>query len=48
MNTLIQQGKILYWGNYEWSAQEILQAHLEAEKHHLIAPVMEQPQYNLF
>jgi voltage-dependent potassium channel beta subunit len=48
MNTLLQQGKILYWGTSEWSAQEILQAHLEAEKHHLIAPVMEQPQYNLF
>lgn len=48
MNTLIQQGKILYWGTSEWSAQEILQAHLEAERHRLIAPVMEQPQYNMF
>ena len=48
MNTLIQQGRILYWGTSEWSATEILQAHIEAEKHHLIAPVMEQPQYNLF
>ena len=48
MNTLIQQGKILYWGTSEWSAQEILQAHLEAARHQLIAPVMEQPQYNLF
>jgi voltage-dependent potassium channel beta subunit len=48
MNTLIQQGKILYWGTSEWSAQEILQAHLEAARHHLIGPVMEQPQYNLF
>lgn len=48
MNTLIQQGKILYWGTSEWSAQEILQAHLEAERHYLIAPVMEQCQYNLF
>ncbi len=48
MNTLIQQGKILYWGTSEWSAQEILQAHLEAAKYQLIAPVMEQPQYNLF
>jgi voltage-dependent potassium channel beta subunit len=47
MNSLIQQGKILYWGTSEWSAQEILQAHLEAERHHLIAPVMEQPQYNM-
>ena len=48
MNTLVQQGKILYWGTSEWSAQEIMQAHLEAERHHLIGPVMEQPQYNLF
>ena len=47
MNHLIQQGKILYWGTSEWSAQEILQAHLEAARHHLIAPVMEQPQYNM-
>jgi voltage-dependent potassium channel beta subunit len=48
MNTLIQQGKILYWGTSEWSAQEILQAHLEAARYQLIGPVMEQPQYNLF
>lgn len=48
MNTLIQQGKILYWGTSEWSAAEIVQAHLEAVKNNLIPPVMEQPQYNLF
>lgn len=47
MNHLIQQGKILYWGTSEWSAQEILQAHLEAAHHNLIPPVMEQPQYNM-
>ncbi len=47
MNTLIQQGKILYWGTSEWSAQEILQAHIEAARYQLIGPVMEQPQYNL-
>ncbi len=47
MNHLIQQGKILYWGTSEWNAQEILQAHLEAARHHLIPPVMEQPQYNM-
>ncbi len=47
MNHLIQQGKILYWGTSEWSAQEILQAHLEASHHHLMPPVMEQPQYNM-
>lgn len=48
MNTLIQQGKILYWGTSEWSASELMEAYLVAEKNHLIAPVMEQPQYNLF
>lgn len=48
MHHLIEQGKILYWGTSEWSAQEIMEAHMVAEKYHLIAPVMEQPQYNMF
>ncbi len=48
MHQLIMQGKVMYWGTSEWSAEEIQQAHEVAEKHHLIAPVMEQPQYNLF
>ncbi len=48
MNTLIQQGKILYWGTSEWSAQEIMEAHVFAERHHLIGPTMEQPEYNMF
>ncbi len=48
MNHLIQQGKVLYWGTSEWSAQQITEAHLVAEKNHLIGPVMEQPQYNMF
>lgn len=48
MNILIQQGKILYWGTSEWSAQEIMEAHLAAERYHLIPPAMEQPEYNLF
>jgi voltage-dependent potassium channel beta subunit len=47
MNTLIEQGKIFYWGTSEWSAQEIMEAHLMAEKYHLIPPTMEQPQYNM-
>lgn len=47
MHNLIQQGKILYWGTSEWSAQEITHAIMIAEKHHLIGPVMEQPQYNM-
>ena len=41
------QGKIFYWGTSEWSAQEIMEAHMFAEKYHLIGPVMEQPQYNM-
>ncbi|HYE53448.1 MAG TPA: aldo/keto reductase, partial [Chitinophagaceae bacterium] len=48
MNHLIQRGKILYWGTSEWSAQEILEAHLCAERFRLIGPTMEQPEYNLF
>lgn len=47
MHNLIQQGKILYWGTSEWSAQEIMEAHMVARQHHLIGPVMEQPQYNM-
>ncbi|HEV8079400.1 MAG TPA: aldo/keto reductase [Chitinophagaceae bacterium] len=48
MNTLIQQGKILYWGTSEWSGVEIMEAHRVAQQYNLIAPTMEQPQYNLF
>ena len=48
MHQLIMQGKVMYWGTSEWSAAEIREAHAVAEKHHLIAPVMEQPQYNMF
>lgn len=48
MNHLIQQGKILYWGTSEWSAQEIMEAHIFAERFHLIGPAVEQPEYNMF
>lgn len=48
MNTLIQQGKILYWGTSEWSGVEIMEAHRVAAEYKLIGPTMEQPQYNLF
>jgi voltage-dependent potassium channel beta subunit len=48
MHNLIMQGKILYWGTSEWSAQEITEAYLFARENRLIPPVMEQPQYNLF
>lgn len=48
MNHLIQQGKILYWGTSEWSAQEITAAHMVANQYRLIGPTMEQPEYNMF
>ena len=48
MNTLIQQGKILYWGTSEWSGVEIMEAHRIADAYRLIGPSMEQPQYNMF
>ena len=47
MHQLIQQGKILYWGTSEWSGVEIMEAHRVAQQYGLIAPAMEQPQYNL-
>lgn len=48
MNLLLQQGKILYWGTSEWANDEIMAAHVFAERNHLIGPSMEQPQYNMF
>jgi len=48
MNTLIQQGKILYWGTSEWSGAEIAEAHMAARQLGLEGPSVEQPQYNLF
>jgi len=47
MHQLILQGKILYWGTSEWSAQEIMEAHAVAQRYNLIGPVVEQPQYNM-
>jgi len=48
MSDLVRQGKVLYWGTSEWSAQQIMQAHLVARQCHLVPPTVEQPQYNLF
>ena len=47
MDALIRQGKVLYWGTSEWPATLIREAHKVARTHHLHAPTMEQPQYNL-
>jgi voltage-dependent potassium channel beta subunit len=48
MHNLMQQGKILYWGTSMWSGAEIMEAHRVAQQYHLIAPITEQPQYNMF
>lgn len=48
MNTLIQQGKVFYWGTSEWSAAEIVEAHAVAARLGLEPPAVEQPEYNLF
>ena len=47
MNDLLYQGKIMYWGTSEWSADEINEAFLCSEKYNLRGPTMEQPQYNV-
>jgi aryl-alcohol dehydrogenase-like predicted oxidoreductase len=47
MSDLIQRGDALYWGTSEWSAEEIRTAIEIAAKHHLRAPIVEQPEYNL-
>jgi len=47
MDTLIRQGKVLYWGTSEWPAEAIEEAHRVARENHLYAPIVEQPQYNL-
>lgn len=48
MNLVIQQGKAFYWGTSEWSAEEIMRAVSVARREHLIPPVVEQPEYNMF
>jgi voltage-dependent potassium channel beta subunit len=47
MSDLVHQGKVLYWGTSEWTAQEITQAHAIARELYLVPPTMEQPMYNL-
>jgi voltage-dependent potassium channel beta subunit len=47
MDMLVRQGKVLYWGTSEWPAEAIHEAHRIARENRLVAPAMEQPQYNL-
>lgn len=48
MHNLVVQGKVLYWGTSEWSAQQLTEAYAVARQHNLTPPTMEQPEYNLF
>ncbi len=48
MHNLVTQGKILYWGTSQWTAHQITEAHAVARGLGISAPVMEQPEYNLF
>jgi voltage-dependent potassium channel beta subunit len=48
MHNLIVQGKVLYWGTSEWSAQQLTEAYSVARQYDLTPPTMEQPEYNLF
>jgi len=48
MNQMINEGKALYWGTSEWSAEQIRQAYDIARREHLRPPLMDQPQYNMF
>ncbi len=47
MDHVIRQGKAFYWGTSEWTAAEIMEAHVIARREHLMPPVMEQPQYHM-
>lgn len=47
MDDLIHQGKVLYWGTSEWSADQIREAHAVCDKRNLVKPAVEQPQLSL-
>jgi voltage-dependent potassium channel beta subunit len=47
MDDLTRQGKIIYWGVSEWSADEISEAVETAYSLNAMPPVSNQPQYNM-
>ncbi|MCE7737490.1 MAG: aldo/keto reductase [Candidatus Heimdallarchaeota archaeon] len=47
MNSLVDQGKIMYWGTSTWFPAEIERAHAIAKEYGLRGPAAEQPRYNL-
>ncbi len=47
MHTLIEQGKVLYWGTSEWNAAQLTEVYGLCERHNLHPPKTDQPQYSL-
>lgn len=47
MDILVRQGKVLYWGTSEWSAEQLAEAYAVCDAHGLVPPQVEQPQYNM-
>ncbi len=48
MDMLIRQGKILYWGTSEWTAEQLEEAYRVCKERNFIRPTMEQPEYNMY
>lgn len=47
MDDLVHQGKILYWGTSQWSAEQLHEIHQLCGQRNLYRPQVEQPQYSL-
>lgn len=47
MSDLVRQGKVLYWGTSEWSADQLREACRIARSEGFVPPQLEQLQYNL-
>ncbi|GAB4541092.1 MAG: aldo/keto reductase family protein [Anaerolineae bacterium] len=47
MHTLIETGKVLYWGTSEWTAAQIVEAYEICERYGWHLPKTEQPQYSM-
>lgn len=47
MHTLIEQGKVIYWGTSEWEGSQIAEAVTLCKTHNLHLPKTEQPQYSM-
>ncbi len=47
MHTLIERGKVLYWGTSVWTAAQISEAYDVCERHGWHLPQTEQPEYSM-